>query len=394
MTELEKVLKDINKKFGDEQSTVVQFGVKNLESGGTLSLGSPSLDFCLYNSLPEGKMIEISGAESSGKTTLSFLIASDYIKKELERHPDNPRHILFVDAECSADPEWAKQSTGYDMNDDRVKTLFIQPIGQSAEEIFEMVMQVAKTGQVGLIIFDSLTSIAPMHLTENDMLKKDMGGIAKPLGDFCKKITGILNRYHTTFIGINGVTENISGYGDFEITPGGRTWKRACMVRLRTKRGDFFDEDGNKLNKNAESPAGHEIIVAVLKTKVCRWDRKLAKLSLNYTKGVDLLADTIDVAIHFGMVDNYTQGMFRFIDVDTGEILCDDSGNEIKIRGKKNVSQYLKDHLDLWRKIYDAVYEKLSVKEPSNIIAFEQMLGTNIQEVLGFNPEDIDEEKI
>ena len=388
---LTDVIKQINKKFSDEKNTVAKFGVDAVTSSGTLSLGSPGLDYCLYNNLPEGKMIEISGSESSGKTTLCFLIAADYIRKELQRHPNNPRHILFIDAECAADPEWAKKSTGYDMNREDVKTLYITPAGQSAEELFDIVVDCAKTGEIGLIIFDSLTAIVSQRIANESMEKKDMGGIAKPLGDFCKKVTGILNKQHTTFIGINGVTENISGYGELEVTPGGRTWKRACMVRLRVKRGDFFDEEGNILaKKDAQSPAGHIIEMYVYKTKVCRWDRKLGICHLSYTKGIDILQDTIDVATYFGLIDNSVQGSFKIIDLDTGEIMLDAEGNPIKIRGKKNVRTYFENHLDIYRKLYYKVYEKIGEMDDPYIKSFEDMLNVNIEEKLGFNLDSSD----
>ena len=388
---LTDVIKQINKKFSDEKNTVAKFGVDAVTSSGTLSLGSPGLDYCLYNNLPEGKMIEISGSESSGKTTLCFLIAADYIRKELQRHPNNPRHILFIDAECAADPEWAKKSTGYDMNREDVKTLYITPAGQSAEELFDIVVDCAKTGEIGLIIFDSLTAIVSQRIANESMEKKDMGGIAKPLGDFCKKVTGILNKQHTTFIGINGVTENISGYGELEVTPGGRTWKRACMVRLRVKRGDFFDEEGNILaKKDAQSPAGHIIEMYVYKTKVCRWDRKLGICHLSYTKGIDILQDTIDVATYFGLIDNSVQGSFKIIDPDTGKIMLDAEGNPIKIRGKKNVRTYFENHLDIYRKLYDKVYEKIGEMDDPYIKSFEDMLNVNIEEKLGFNLDSSD----
>ena len=392
---LTDVLKQINKKFGDDKNKVARFGVDELKTAGTLSLGSPSLDFCLYNSLPEGKIIELSGAESSGKTTLAFLIASDYIKKELKRNPDTPRAILFVDAECAADPDWALKSTGYDMNSNEVPTIYITPSGQSAEQIFDMVLDFVKTGEIGLVIFDSLTAIVSQQVADASMEKKEMGGIAKPLGDFCKKITGLLNRHKTTFIGINGLTENISGYGEVEVTPGGRTWKRACMVRLRAKRGDFFDEEDNIIaKKDAQSPAGHIIEIYVYKTKVCKWDRKLGRCHLNYSRGIDILADTLEVATYFGFIDNSVQGWFKLIDLDTGETATDEDGNPIKIRGKKGLTQYFREHLVEWRKLYDKVYEKLAIKDDPNIVAFEQMLNIDINAKLGFDIEKADQEEI
>lgn len=395
LTTLSAVLKDINKKFSDSVNQVAQYGVPNLEEYGTLSLGSPSLDYCLYGSLPEGKMIELSGAESSGKTTLCFLIASDYIRKELQRHPDNPRHILFVDAECAADPMWAHKATGYDMNRQDVKTVYIAPSGQSAEQLFDMVIDCVKTGEIGLVIFDSLTAIVSQQIADASMEKKDMGGIAKPLGDFCKKITGILNKHRTTFIGINGLTENISGYGEKEITPGGRTWKRACMVRLRAKRGDFFDIDGERLStKDAQSPAGHLIEMYVYKTKVCRWDRKLGICHLNYEKGIDLLSDTIDTATILGFIGNPAQGSYVIKDPDTGEILTDSSGKEIKLRGKKNLYSYYKDNPAEWQRLYSLVCERLKVKDNPNSVAFEEMLNINIAEKLKIDLDKVDTEEI
>lgn len=382
---LTDVLKSISKKFGDK---VAKIGVDELQSGGTLSLGSPSFDFCLYNSFPVGKIVEFSGRESSGKTTTAFLVAASYIRKELEERPDDPRAILFVDAECACDPEWAKKATGYDMNRDDVKTICITPEGQSAEEIFDMVISFVKTGQIGLVIFDSLTAIVSQKLADASMEEKEMGGIAKTLGDFCKKITGLLNKYKVTFIGINGVTENLSQYGERELTPGGTTWKRACMVRLRFKRGAFFDEDGNELNKTAQNPAGHIIEMYVLKTKVCDWSRKLGMAHLNYSKGIDILADTIDVATFFGYIDNSVQGSFKFVDVDTGEVMTDSDGKEIKIRGKKNVTAYLKEHTDVWRRLYDAVYKKMSIKSDPNIVSFEKMLDVDVYDKLGIASEE------
>ena len=386
---LNDVLKGIKKTYGD---AVANIGVDELSHAGTLSLGSPSLDFCLYNNLVEGKILEFSGLESSGKTTTAFLVAATYIRKELERNPDHPRKILFVDVECAADPDWALTSTGYDMNRQDVETVYITPTGQSAEQIFDIILDCTKTGEIGLIIIDSLSMMVSQQIADASMEKKDMGGIAKALGDFCKKITGLLNRYHTTLIGINGLTDNLTGYGDPWLTPGGRTWKRSCMVRLRFKQGDFFNEYGEIIpKKDAQSPAGHIIEMYVLKTKVCKWDRKLGMLHLNYSRGVDVLQDTIDVATFFGLIDNSTQGTFKIIDPDTGNVMLDDEGKEVKIRGKKNVKPYFEENLWLWDKLYKKVYEMLSRKEDPNIISFEKMLNLDLSERLGQDMTTVEE---
>lgn len=381
---IQDILKNVNKKYNDNVLTV---GVEDLTSYGTLSLGSPGFDFCLYNSFPERRIVEFSGAEGSGKTTTAYLVAASYIRKELERNPDNPRGILFVDLECGADPTWSIKM-GYDMNNSDVKTYRLTGSDMAAEHIFDVIINMVKTGEIGLIIIDSLNMLVPLQVFDESLEKKEMGGIAKPLGDFSRRIKGLLVKYNCTLIGINQLRENIGGYGNPITTSGGRGWKHACDVRMMFKKSSFFDEDGNELKSSAESPAGYIMEAAVLKTKVCKWDRKLGRIYVNYDRGVDIMQDTIEVAIYFGLIDNSVQGSFKVIDPETGELMCDDEGKEIKIRGKKNVKPYFEQHPELWRKLYDKVYEKLSEKENPNIIAFEKMLNINIDETFNISEEE------
>ena len=377
---LAEVMKKISKKYGDN---VVRVGAQDLTVDGVLSLGSPSLDFCIYGGVPEGRIVEFSGPEGSGKTTNAFLAAASYQRAEVKRNPENPRSIVFLDNEGTLDREWAAKM-GYDISEDAtVPTILIRPEAQSAEEIFDMALDMLKTGEVGLLIFDSIATLVPMQIADESMEKQQMGGIAKALTRFANTAIGLLRKYKATLIAINQVRENIGGYGPALSTPGGRAWKHACSMRLMFKRGAFFDEDGNELTTSAESPAGHIIDMAVLKTKTCRWDRKLGHAHLNYTRGVDIVQDTIDVALHLGFIDNSAQGMYKLIDPETGALMIDAAGNEIKIRGKKNVATYFREHTDQWRKLYDMVYEKLSQKQDPFVKSFEEMLGLSIYSKLG-----------
>ena len=370
------ILKEVNKKFGQG---VISVGVEDLTSYGTLSLGSPGFDFCLYNSFPERKAVEFCGAEGSGKTTTAYIVAASYIRKELERNPENPRSIFFVDLECGADPFWAKKM-GYDMNNSPVETIRFTGSDMAAEHIFDVILDMIKSEEVGLVIIDSLNMLVPLQVFDESLEKKDMGGIAKPLGDFARRVKGLLVKYNCTLIGINQLRENIGGYGNPLTTSGGRGWKHCCDVRMMFKKSAFIDEEGNELKSSAESPAGYIMEAAVLKTKVCKWDRKLGRMYINYDKGIDILQDTIETAIYFGLIDNSTQGYFKIIDIETGELMCDEDGNEIKIRGKRNVKPYFEEHPEMWKKLYDKVYEKLSEKEDPSVVAFEQMLGINLDE--------------
>lgn len=378
---LDSIIKSLHKKYNED---VISVGVNDLRSYGTLSLGSPSLDFCLYNSLPEKRIIEYSGAEGSGKTSLCYITAASFQKKELERNPENPRKILYVDLEACVDPNWAKLM-GYDMNTHPVQTIRFLPEDMPAEKIFDVVLDCVRTGEVGLIIIDSLNMLVPMQVYDESLEKKEMGGIAKVLGDFVRRITSLLVKYSCTLIGINQLRENIGGYGNPITTSGGRAWKHGCSVRLMLKKSEFFDENGDKVTSSAESPAGYVMEVAVLKTKVCKWDRKLGRSNINYTTGIDIIQDTIDVATYFGLIDNSTQGTFKILNPETLEPMLDANGNEVKIRGKKNVKPYFKENLDIWKKLYDAVYEKLSKKDEPNIVAFEKMLNMNVEDYFGVN---------
>lgn len=382
--ELSSILKSINKKFGD---AIISTGVHK-ENKEMFSLGSPSADFMTYNSIPEGAWIEVSGPESSGKTLLSYCMASDFIRKERKKQDEDRRHILFVDCEGTLDPEWCWVSSHYDVNSEEVRTYYVTPLGQSAEQIFDMIREMVSSGKIGLVILDSLTAMAPQQVQDESFEKKEMGGISKPLADFVKRCTGLFNKYRTTFIGINGSIANMSGYGQSETTGGGTYFRRACSLRIRTKKSTFFDDDWNELKSTAENPAGHIIELALLKSKFCRSDRRLSFIHLNYRKGVDILWDTIELAINIGLIDNSVQGTFRLIDLETGAPILDNDGNEIKIRGKKNLKPYFESHPEEWKKLYDKVYEKISVKDDNTIKSFEELLNINVNDRFGISEDE------
>ena len=377
---LNEVLKSLNKKFGEN---VVKIGAESLEVDGILSLGSPMADYCLYGGIPEGRIVEFSGAEGSGKTSTAFLVAASFQREELKRNPEYPRKIIYLDNEGTLDPTWAK-NFGYDLSEDAdVQTIVIRPEGQNAEEIFDMALDLLRTGEVGLLIFDSIATLVPAQIADETMEKYQMGGIAKSLTRFANTALGLLRKYKATLIGINQVRENMSAYGNPITTPGGRAWRHACSSRLMFKRGDFFDEDGNKLSTSAESPAGHIVNIAVLKTKTSKWDRKGGSYRLNYAKGIDILSDTVEAALHLGFIDNSTQGSYKVMNLDTGEVELDSDGNEIKIRGKNNVNKYFEDHPEEWKKLYEKVYDKIKQKEDPYILSFQKMLNMNIEESFG-----------
>ena len=384
MDSINAILKSINKQFGDN---LISVGASKANRG-RFSLGSPSADFMTYNAIPEGAWVEVSGPESSGKTLVAFLMAADFIRREKKKSEEERRHILFVDCEGTLDPEWCWTSAHYNVNDEDVRTYYVTPLGQSAEQIFDMIRSMVNSGQIGLVILDSLTAMAPQQVMDESFEKKEMGGISKPLADFVKRCTGLFNKYRTTFVGINGSIANMSGYGQAEVTGGGTYFKRACSLRIRTKKSTLFDDDWNELKSTAENPAGHIIELALLKSKFCRSDRRLSFIHLNYRKGVDILWDTVELAINVGLIDNSVQGTFKLVDPETGEVMHTDSGEEVKIRGKKNLKPYFESHPEMWKKLYDKVYEVISKKDDNTIKSFEELLNINVDERFGITEED------
>lgn len=214
---LNSVLKDISKRYGQ---SVIKKGVDSLKIDGVLSLGSPSADFATYGGICQGRIVEFSGAQGSGKTTSAFLAAASYQRQEIKRNPENPRSIVLLDNEGTADPEWSRK-LGYDMSENaQVPTIIIRPQAQSAEQIFDMAIDLLKTGQVGLLIFDSIATLVPQQIAEQSMEKQQMGGVAKALTRFANTAIGLLRKYKATLIAINQVRQNLSGYGELLMTPG------------------------------------------------------------------------------------------------------------------------------------------------------------------------------
>lgn len=376
---LDQIFKEVNKKCSAvtrDGNTIPAMSVGRGEIGvsGTLSFGTPGLDYCIYNSFPEGRFVSIIGKEGSGKTSVSSMLAANYQKKEIMRHPDNPRKILYVDLETTLDPEWAIKM-GYDATPNaKVPTIYFTPMDMPAEQILDIVRDAIHSDEVGLVIIDSLPMLTGQQTYNESFEKKDMGGISKLLKDFTSRTTSLLKMHNCTLIGINAVRESLDPYGPPVVEPGGTAWKLACSLRLMIKRGEFVDEEGNTLKSSAESPAGYRLEMAVLKNKISRWDRKIGSTLLNYVGGIDYIQDTIDIAIKLGLIDNSVQGSFKLIDIDTHAVLLDEMGNELKIRGRKNIKPWFKSHPEEFQKLYNKVYEVISVKDTTNLQQFEALM--------------------
>lgn len=322
---LDKLVKEINKSANEP---IITRGLADYTDIKRIPFTSPRMNYCTYGGLPVGKLIEFSGEEHGGKTTTALDIVANF--QALERQSTSvDRAVVYCDCENTLDVKWAK-TLGVD-----VESMYIlQPKSQSAEEIFDKLMELVATGDVGLFVIDSLGAMLSKAELEKSIEDKSYAGISKALTVFSKKIEMMMSKYHCTGIGINQVREDLNSMWGGYTTPGGKAWKHLCSVRIQFRRGKFIDEKGKELTRSAESPVGNLVMMDILKMKFAPSNRRTGFYTLNYTKGIDYLADLIEVALKYEIIQK-TGAWFTIVDPDTGEVLSD------KIQGQAGVYEYL-----------------------------------------------------
>lgn len=341
MSRLDSLIKEINKEYKEE----IAFNGNDaaLRKYELVPFSSPRLNYMLYGGLPMGRMIEFAGAERSGKTTTALdMVKQCQIKfeEEAKKNKTEKRRVCFVDAENTFDVDWATK-LGVKVKD----LLLIKPQEQYAEQIFEIMRTVIETGEVGLIVLDSVAQLVSKSAFEEDIEKKQYGGIAMSLTKFCNIVVPLLGKYNCMCIMINQVREDLNNpYNEF-ITPGGRGFKHNCSVRLMFQQGNFIDVNNKELTRGAENPSGNLVKVKIEKSKVCRSDRRVGFYTLNYLSGIDYISDTIDVLMQLGAILQ-RGSYYDIINPETGEVLYEE-----KIQGKPNLIKVIKENKDLYKKL-------------------------------------------
>lgn len=303
---LDEVLKDIEKISG-KNSIMRGVEVKDIERIPVPAIG---LSRMLYGGIPKGRLIEFSGAEASGKTTTSLLVAGSYQKQDA-------RPVFFVDAEGTYDPRWAEL---VGVNNSPEHFIKWAPENVTAEEVFDRILKVADTNEVGMIILDSIPALVPQQEDAKDMTQYQMGGISKPLTVFSRKLQKVLLKNPTvTFIGINQVRDNMTMYGPSTTTVGGHGWKHMCSLRIEF-RSENTDKNGNYVSDSVENPAGVRINAALKKNKTAPRNRKLSYYVIDFESGFNEIADVVTTGIVAGVIKQAGAG-FSYLDKETGEVL-------------------------------------------------------------------------
>lgn len=302
---LDEVLKSVERTYGKGS---VQEGIE-LKQINRLALPARALNRMLYGGLPYGRLIEFSGAEHSGKTTTALLTIAAYQRLQ------TGKKCAFIDAEGTYDSEWASK-LGVD-NSDVIK---ITPENMTAEECLQMIIDIASTGELGVIVLDSIPALVPQQEDAKSLSEYTMAGVSKPLTVFSRKIQRELIKFpDTIFIAINQLRDNMSGYGSPTTTIGGRMWKHSCSLRIEF-RGYNIDENGKPLTASAENVAGAMIQAHLIKNKTAPRDRKVSAYFVMFHTGFNEKRDVVLAAIEADIVQKAGASV-RFIDLESGEII-------------------------------------------------------------------------
>lgn len=339
MSTLDEVMKDFNKKFKEE---LVHTGVAKYDYD-RIPFTSPRLNYMTFGGLPEGKLIEFFGEEHGGKTTTALDIVANYQNK----YPD--RRVMYLDAENTLDVVWASK-LGVDVDN----LIIVNPTAQGAEELFQFTLNMIDTGEIGLVVIDSLGVMVSKQAMDKSVEEKTYGGIAMALTNFSEKAEGLCKRHKCTVLGINQERDDLGNPYGGKKTTGGRAWKHNCSVRLEFRKGQYFDANGNGLNRSAENPAGNQVLVAMVKNKTCPPTRRTGYYSLRYDIGIDYIADLIEVGIKYDIILK-SGGWYDLVDVTTGEKL-----NTSKIQGTSKLRTLLETDLDLLKKIEQQIDAKIN----------------------------------
>lgn len=160
---------------------------------------------------------------------------------------------------------------------------------------------------------------------------------------FSKEMIPICARTGCTMIGINQVREDMNSTYGGTVTTGGRAWRHNCSVRMTFQKSDYLDDKGNSIPRASENPVGHLVKVALVKSKVCKLDRKVGFYTLKYMSGIDYISDIIDLAIKAGII-NAAGAWYSIID-ENGEV-AQNEGTALKFQGKAKLHSFLSENTD------------------------------------------------
>ncbi len=332
---LEAAMGQIEKQFG--KGSVMKLGefqAMNIEAIPTGALG---LDIALgIGGVPRGRIIEIYGPESSGKTTLALHVVAEAQKMGGE--------AAFIDAEHALDPVYAKH-LGVDIDN----LIVSQP--DTGEQALEITESLIRSGALDVIVVDSVAALVPKAEIDGDMGDSHMGLQARLMSQALRKLAGAINKSKTVLIFINQLREKIGVmFGNPETTTGGRALKFYASVRMDIRKTENIKQDGEVVGSRAR--------VKVVKNKVAPPFRE-AEFDIVYGKGISKEGNILDMGVNLDIIEK-SGSWFSY------------SGNRIG-QGRENVKQYLLDNPEVMKEVEQKIRDNFAK-------AFEKSLGEEVSE--------------
>ena len=339
---LEMAMSQIEKQFG--KGSVMKLGEFKAMEVEAIPTGALSLDIALgIGGVPRGRIIEIYGPESSGKTTLALHVIAEAQKMGGE--------AAFIDAEHALDPVYARK---LGVNIDNL--IVSQP--DTGEQALEITESLIRSGALDVIVVDSVAALVPKAEIDGDMGDSHMGLQARLMSQALRKLAGALNKTKTVLIFINQLREKIGVmFGNPETTAGGRALKFYASVRMDIRKIENIKQDGEV--------KGSRVRVKVIKNKVAPPFRE-AEFDIVYGEGISKAGNILDMAVNLDIIEK-AGSWFSY------------NGERIG-QGRENVKKYLKENPDILQEVEGKVRENFAK-------AFEQSLGEELPAI-----EDDDEE--
>jgi len=332
MKALDAAVGQIEKQFG--KGSIMRLGQNNIVAPvESISTGAISIDYALgIGGVPRGRVVEIFGPESSGKTTLALQIIAEAQKKG--------GMAAFVDAEHALDAAYAKK-LGVDLDN----LLVSQP--DNGEQALEIVEVIIRSNSVDVVVVDSVAALVPRAEIEGEMGEAQMGLQARLMSQALRKLTGVVSKSKTCLIFINQLREKIGVmFGNPETTTGGRALKFYSSVRIDIRRIGAI--------KDGDTVGGGRTRVKVVKNKVAPPFRE-AEFDVMYGEGISREGDLLDLAVDRKIVEK-SGTWFAF-------------GGERLGQGRENVKQFLKDNPATFKSIEEKVRRELGMLAEAEVVA-------------------------
>ena len=344
---LEVAMSQIEKQFG--KGSVMKLGQFKAMEIEAIPTGALSLDIALgIGGVPRGRIIEVYGPESSGKTTLALHVIAEAQKMGGE--------AAFIDAEHALDPVYAKK-LGVDIDN----LIVSQP--DTGEQALEITEALVRSGALDVIVVDSVAALVPKAEIDGDMGDSHMGLQARLMSQALRKLAGAINKSKTVLIFINQLREKIGVmFGNPETTTGGRALKFYASVRMDIRKTEMLKQDGQVI--------GNRVRVKVIKNKVAPPFRE-AEFDVMYGKGISKVGNILDMAVNLDIVEK-SGAWFSY------------NGQRIS-QGRENAKRYLEEHPDVMDEIEKKVRDNFAK-------AFEQSLGEELPADSEEETEPLDEE--